>query len=51
MEPWQAFIFGALLAVIVCSVTFSVLSIEEQENAYKRGFNDGKNRKSNGSEP
>ena len=51
MAPWQAFILGALIALVVLSILYGSLVIEAQEKAYKKGLHDGKNRKSDGNVP
>ena len=48
MAPWQAFILGALMAIVVLSILYGSFVIEAQEKAYKKGLHDGKNRKSDG---
>lgn len=50
MEPWQALILGALLALVFLSIIYGCLIIDAQEKAYKKGLRDGKNRKSDGDE-
>lgn len=51
MEPWQAFILGALVALVILSIFYGSLVIEAQEKAYRKGLHDGKNRKSDGNVP
>ena len=51
MAPWQAFILGALIALVVLSILYGSLVIEAKEKAYKKGLHDGKNRKSDGNVP
>ena len=51
MAPWQAFILGILVALVILSIFYGCLIIEAQEKAYKKGLRDGKNRKSDGGFP
>ena len=48
MAPWQAFILGVLVALVILSIVYGSLVLEAQEKAYKKGLRDGKNRKSDG---
>ena len=41
MTPFWAFIIGAVSVVIVLSLIFSVLLLEEKDEAYRKGFEDG----------
>lgn len=36
MEPWQAFILGALMALVVLSIFYGCIVIEAEEKAYKK---------------
>lgn len=51
MAPWQAFILGVLVALVILSIVYGSLVLEAQEKAYKKGLHDGKNRKSDGNVP
>lgn len=51
MAPWQAFILGVLVALVILSIFYGCVVIEAQERAYKKGLHDGKNRKSDGNLP
>lgn len=48
MEVWQAFILGVLVALVVLSLIYGASVMEAQEKAYRKGLEDGKNRKSDG---
>ena len=51
MAPWQAFILGVLVALVILSVFYGCIVIEAQEKAYKKGLHDEKNRKPDGNVP
>ena len=51
MAPWQAFILGILVALVILSILYGSLVIEAQERAYQKGLHDGKNRKPDGNVP
>lgn len=51
MEPWQAFILGALLVLVILSIFYGCIVIEAEEKAYRKGLHDGKNRKPDGNVP
>ena len=39
------------MALVVLSILYGSLVIEAEEKAYRKGFSDGKNRKSDGNVP
>ena len=48
METVVAFIIGLFIGALVVSIVFGSFHLESEERAYKKGFEDGKNRKSDG---
>ena len=51
MAPWQAFILGVLVALVILSVFYGFVVIATEEKTYKKGLHDGKNRKPDGNVP
>lgn len=49
MSTVIAFIGGAFLSGVVLALVFGSLHLEAEEKAYQRGYEDGKNRKPDGS--
>ena len=48
MAPLQAFIIGLFIGALVVAIVFGSFHLEADERAHKKGFKDGKNRKSDG---
>ena len=51
METVIAFIIGLFTGALVVAIVFGSFHLEAEERAYKKGFEDGKNGKSDGGFP
>lgn len=51
METVIAFIIGLFIGALVVAIVFGSFYLEAEERAYKKGFEYGKSRKSDGSFP
>lgn len=42
MEIWQAFVLGAFVALVTLSLVYGALVLEAEEQAYRKGVEDGR---------